>query len=172
MQHPQATPPAPDALGVRMREQDAKNKALEAQRVAAMRPEERAQEEVARRCRGLHALATLNEHGAKEAHREGDLESAQDLKRWAAQSRHTLARLQLDQRRIPTAGCARRARPRGAGRPRAHATRRSSTARDDGSDGEPGPAPEVARAAVAAVWLDLLRERHPAVAWDVMGVAS
>lgn len=33
---------------------------------------------------------------------------------------------------------------------------------------KPGPAPQAAHDAVAAVWLEILREQHPGIAWKIV----
>jgi hypothetical protein len=60
-----------------------------------------------------------------------------------------------------------RPRPRGAGRPKATATRSSDRSDDSGDDDDP-VAPPAAIEAVAFAWMDTLRRRHPAMSWDVV----
>jgi hypothetical protein len=63
------------------------------------------------------------------------------------------------------------ARARGAGRPRAQATRSSAKSGDspsDDGDSEPDAASPAAREAVAVVWETILRRRTPGIAWEVV----
>ena len=144
------------ALAARMRAARERANREEAARLAVMTPGERTAD-----ARSTHrALIEAGRRWRAELLAQAERDASRDS---------DAAALAATLRRSRTA--APRTRARGAGRPAARrvATRSSARSGDSGDDGpEPPAAPATAREAVARVYEDVLRRRHPGVSWEVV----